>query len=177
MFCKKLSAKYLLSALALSGFLLTGVQAISWAGGNTGLTIFSGVERKDQLSYFLQFGGKPRQIDRYKLYVPAKKLTQGAAVFYISYPDYFDGEFDKDSIEIRVKGESVPLKDVHWDKESRFIEISPEQPNPGGDNVDIVLSNVRNPNTGTYYFVCDAVASGDVPVRLYLGTWIISIDN
>ncbi|MFM6439270.1 MAG: DUF2808 domain-containing protein, partial [Microcystis panniformis] len=41
---------------------------------------------------------------------------------------------------------------------------------------EIVMSNVRNPELGTYYFTCDVTASGNIPVRLYVGTWIVSIE-
>jgi hypothetical protein len=173
----KLSAKRLVSALVVSGCLLAGVQAISWAGGNPGLTIFSGVDRENILDYYLDFGGIPRQWDRYKLYIPAKKMTQGATKFFISYPENFDGKFDTDKIEVRVDDESLPIKEVYWDKESRILEIEPEQPVEAGTKVTLVLSNVRNPNFGTYYLVGDVQASGDIPLRLYLGTWIVSIER
>lgn len=176
MIFQKLSAKRLFSILAISGCLLTGLPILAWAGGNAGLTLFGGVKREDILNYVLQFGGRPGQWDRYKLYVPAKKLTQGASKFFISYPDHFNGKFDTDSIEVRVRGEAVPLKEVFWDKESRLLEIDLEQAIEASTKVDIVLSNVKNPDFGTYYFVCDALVAGDIPVRLYLGTWIVSID-
>lgn len=173
----KFSAKSLLPALALSGCLLAGLPLASRAGGgNPGLTIFSGVDRENILGYHLDFGGKPRNWDRYKLYIPAKKMTQGARKFFISYPEHYDGQFDTDSIQVRSQGESLPLREVYWDKESRVLEIDLEQPIEAGNGVDIVLSNVKNPTFGTYYFVGDALASGDIPVRLYLGTWIISIE-
>jgi hypothetical protein len=172
-----ISGKGLISALVVSGCLIAGVQAVSWADGNPGLTIFSGVERENILDYYLDFGGLPRQWDRYKLYVPAKKLTQGASKFYISYPENYDGKFDTDKIEIRTKEDEIPVREVIWDKESRVVEIDLERPVEAGTKVTIVMSNVKNPNFGTYYFVCDAQASGDVPVRLYLGTWIVSIEG
>lgn len=166
-----------LVALAASGCLVAGVQTLTWAGGNSGLTIFSGVDRKDILDYYLDFGGHPRQWDRYKLYVPAKKLTQGASRFFITYPDYFDGKFDTDKIEVRVKGESIPLREVYWDKESRLVEITPLEPIEAATKVDLVFSNVKNPESGTYYFRCDVQASGEIPVRLFAGVWIISIER
>lgn len=171
------SPQWLLSLLALSGCLVVVAPTLTLAGGNSGLTIFSGVDRKDVLDYNLQFNGLPNQRDRYKLYIPSKKLTQGASKFYISYPANFDGKFRIDSVDVRVKDQSVAIKDVIWDKESRFLEITPEEAIPPNTKVEIVLSNVTNPDMGTYYFVADALASGDIPVRLYLGTWIISISR
>ncbi|ACK69839.1 conserved hypothetical protein [Gloeothece citriformis PCC 7424] len=173
----KPSLKRLLPVLVLSGGLIASLPLLTWAGGNPGLTIFSGVEREDILNYYLQFGGNPEQMDRYKLYIPAKKLPQGASSIFISYPDYFDGDFDTDKIEVRVKGKALPLKEVYWDKESRFVEINLEQPLAPNTKAEVVMSNVRNPGLGTYYFVCDVLASGDIPVRLYVGTWIVSIER
>ncbi len=174
----KLSPQWLLTLLAVSGCLTAAAPTLTLAGSNSGLTIFSGVERKDILDYYLQYGGAPYQRDRYKLYISSKQLAQGASKFYISYPANFDGQFKTDQIEVRVKDKVIPLKNpVVWDKESRFLEIDLAEPIPPKSKVEIVFSNVTNPNFGTYYFVADAMASGDIPVRTYIGTWIISINR
>ncbi|MBR8830686.1 MAG: hypothetical protein N5P05_000814 [Chroococcopsis gigantea SAG 12.99] len=173
----KLISRYVLAGVVLAGCAVGGLQTSAHANGNPGLTIFSGVDRKDILDYYLQFGGRPRQTDRYKLYIPSKKLPQGAASFFISYPEYFDGQFDKQQMEVRVKGKAVPLKDVAVDKESRIIELTLEKAIDPNTSVEVVFSNVKNPNFGTYYFVCDVLASGNIPVRLYVGTWILDIEN
>jgi hypothetical protein len=165
-----------LVALSLALGSVTLLPALTLANGNPGLTIFSGVDRKDILDYFLQFGGRPNQIDRYKLYIPAKKLSQGASAFFISYPDYFNGQFDTNRIEVRVGGKSLPLKEVVWDKDSRIIQITLETAIDPTTKVELVFSNVKNPDLGTYYFTGDVIAAGNVPVRLYVGTWILSID-
>lgn len=177
MFPFKLPSKRLIATLALSSCLLGGLPLLTWAGGNPGFTLFGGVDRKDILDYYLQFGGRPGEKDRYKLYIPAKKLTQGAKKFFVSYPDYFDGKFDIDAVEIRVNGKSLPLKQVYWDKESRFVEIEMLQAVEANTKVEIVFSNVKNPDSGTYYLVGDVQAAGDIPLRLYLGTWVLSIQR
>ncbi|MGK7878013.1 MAG: DUF2808 domain-containing protein [Xenococcaceae cyanobacterium] len=178
MFSPKSPTKRLLGALALSGCLLTGVQAITWADSNPGLTIFSGVDRENILSYHLDFGGRGGGWDRYRLRIPGKKMTQGAAKFFIVYPEYYDGQFDVDSIEVRIKGESLPLREVYWDKESQQVEIDLENPIVESNKVEIVFSNVKNPRFGgTFYFHCHAVSAGNIPLRLYLGTWILSINR
>ncbi|ACK67351.1 conserved hypothetical protein [Rippkaea orientalis PCC 8801] len=176
-----LAPRRLLSALALSGCLFAGFQALTLAGSNPGLTIFSGVDnRRDILDYHLDFGGRPNHVgERYKLYVPAKKLTQGVSKFFISYLERpeFDGQFDLDRVDVRVEGKSVPIKEVYWDKESRVIEIDLAQPIEASKKAEIVFSNVKNPGNGTYYFICDVLSSGDIPIRLYIGTWILSIER
>ena len=175
---KPIFPKHLLTFLALAGSIVVGIPSLTWAGGNAGLTIFSGVDRKDILDYYLEFGGKPSQSgERYKLYVPGKKLTQGASKFFITYPANFDGKFDPQKVEVRVKNESIPLKEVIWDKESRLLEISLAKPIEASKKVDLVLSNVKNPDFGTYYIRLDVQASGQIPLRLYVGTWIVTIDR
>ena len=171
--------KYILTALALTTTVIATVPQQIKAQSNPGLTIFSGVERKDILNYRLDFGGNVGGWDRYRLRVPGKKLTQGAAKFFISYPDYFNGKFDTDKIEVRNKnGDSLPLRQVTWDKESYIIEIELEEPILESNKLEIVFSNVKNPDDiGTYYFQGQVLTPGQVPIRLVLGTWIVSINQ
>lgn len=173
----KLSKKLL--ALSPSGVLVMGLPAIGFAQGNSGFTIFSGVDnRSDILDYYLQFNGRSGQRDRYKLYIPAKKMTQGAKVLYVSYPENFDGTFDVDKVRVETKRQgNIEIEDVVWDKESRFLQIVLAEPAEPNSQVTITLSNVTNPSLGTYYMVADAMVSGDIPVRVYLGTWIVSINR
>ena len=106
-----------------------------------------------------------------------KKMTRGASEFKIKYPDYYTGKFDPERIEVRLKkGKSIPLKEVIWDQESYQVIIVPEEPIEAGRKVEIVFSNVKNPHFGgTFYFHCQILPAGDVPVPLYLGSWILSI--
>jgi hypothetical protein len=178
MFFAKYPTKKILSALVLSGCLVAGGQAVTRADSMPGLTIFSGVERENLLPFYLDFGGRPGAWDRYRLRIPAKKMTQGASKFIIAYPDYYEGKFDTDSVEVRVKDERIPIREVLWDRESRLIEIDLEQPITASNKVELVFSNVKNPPMGgTFYFNCQVLAANDIPVRLYLGTWIIDINR
>ena len=171
--------KYVLSALASTTTVLTAVPQQLNAQSNPGLTIFSGVERKNILNYRLDFGGTTGGWDRYRLRVPGKKITQGVAKIFISYPDYYDGEFNTDKIEVRDRnGNSFPLRSVTWDKESYIIEIELEEPILESQKLEIVFSGVKNPDdVGTYYFQGQILTPGQVPIRLILGTWIVSINN
>ncbi|MGK7896839.1 MAG: DUF2808 domain-containing protein [Xenococcus sp. (in: cyanobacteria)] len=176
----KLNLQRLLSSIAISGCLLGSIATISFAQGNSGLTIFSGVGRENILDYYLDFGGRANARDRYRLRVPGKKLIGGASKFFIAYPDYYDGKFDVDKIEVRIKNgkkqESLPLREVIWDKESYILEIDLEEPIKESRKVEIVFSNVKNPDIGTYYFHCQVLPADDLPIRQHLGTWILSID-
>lgn len=170
--------KKFLATLAVSSTLIIGLPYFVSAQSNPGLTIFSGVERKDILNYHLDFGGQAGSWDRYRLRIPGKKMTEGASRFFISYPDYYEGKFDQDSMEVRVNGESLPLRSVLWDKESRIIELDLENPILESKKVEIVFSNVKNPRPGgTFYFQCQVLTPGQVPLRLHLGTWIVSISQ
>lgn len=166
----------LLATLAVSTCLLTGLPIVSYSQGLPGLTIFSGVKRDNQLPFKLDFGGQSSGWDRYRLRIPAKKLNLAVAQFAISYPDYYKGKFDTDEIEVRIKDKKVPLQEVIWDKENHKVEIYPQEPVPAGSRVELVFSNVKNPNSGgTFYFNCQILSPGDAPLLRYLGTWIVSI--
>lgn len=173
----KLNSRGLIASLAISSAIVTGLPYLVLAQSNPGLTIFSGVERENILNYHLDFGGKANSWDRYRLRIPGKKLTEGVARFFISYPDYFDGKFDLDKIEVRMAGKSLPLRDVVWDQESRIIEIDLAEPILESKQVELVFSNVKNPrNGGTFYFQGQILTPGQVPLRLQVGTWIVSIN-
>jgi hypothetical protein len=165
----------LLSALAVTGCLLTSFPAVTVA--QNGFTLFSGVKQENQLPYRLDFGGQRYSTDRYILKLPAQKVKLAIAQFAITYPKYYKGSFDPKRVEVRVKGKSVPLSEVKWNKEGRIIEIFPEEPVPAGSQVDLVLSNVQNPPFGgMFYFNCQVLHPGDVPMLRYLGTWLIGIN-
>ncbi|MFN6570378.1 hypothetical protein A6770_08240 [Nostoc minutum NIES-26] len=166
----------LLSALAVTSCLLAGFPAMTWGQTLPGLTLFSGVKNENQLPFRLDFGGQTNSWDRYILRIPEKKMKLAVAQFAITYPNYYKGTFDPKKVEVRVKGKKVPLSEVKWNKESRVLEIFPQEPVPAGNKVEVVLSNVKNPAFGgTYYFNCQILSPGDVPLLRYLGTWIISV--
>jgi len=178
MFFNKSLFKPLLTVAAVASCTLVGVQTIAVGQGTPGLVIF-GDRDVDILNYYLDFGGIAKQRDRYRLRIPKKKLANGATQFVISYPDYFDGKFDTDKIEVRVdndKKKSLPLKDVVWNEEDRFIQIDLAQPYQGEKKVEIVLSNTRNPDVGTYYFYAQVMPAVQAPLPERLGAWVLSID-
>jgi hypothetical protein len=103
-------------------------------------------------------------------------MKLAVAQFAITYPNYYEGTFDPKDVEVKVKGKKIPLSEVKWDKEGRVIQIFPQEPVPAGDRVELILSNVQNPSFGgVYYFNCQVLSPGDIPLLRYLGTWIISI--
>jgi Protein of unknown function (DUF2808) len=172
------SLRRLFSAVAVSACLLTGFPTVTLADGLPGFTLWGGVNRERQLPFRLDFGGRPSSWDRYRLRIPAKKMKLAVAQFSITYPNYYDGQFDPKDVEVRVRGKSLPLQEVKWDRENRVIQIFPQEPVPAGNTVELVLSNVKNPNFGgMFYFNCQIQTPGDVPLMRYIGTWILSINN
>jgi hypothetical protein len=176
MFSKKLSMRRIISAVAVTGCIITGFSIKSWAQGTPGFTLWSGVARENQLNYYLDYGGQPNGWDRYRFKIPAKKLELGVAQIAISYPDYFDGKFDPKRVEVRVKNKKMPISEVNWDKENHVIQIQLEEAIQAGNSIEIVFSNVKNPPFGgMYYFNAQVMTPGDVPLPRYVGTWILSI--
>ncbi|MEL6787324.1 MAG: DUF2808 domain-containing protein [Cyanobacteria bacterium J06607_15] len=178
MFPFKFRLKPLLTALTLAACTVGGVNTIAEAQGGSGLVIF-GDRDVDILSYFLDFGGIADNRDRYRLRIPRKKLANGATQFVISYPDYFDGKFNTDKIEVRLNGkrdQSLPLKNVFWDEENHFLQINLAEPLVDPKKVEIVMSSVKNPDVGTYYFYAQVVPAKNIPVPERVGAWVISIN-
>ncbi len=172
---KKLTTR-LFTALALSACLVASLAPIIQAQGLPGLVIFSGVERENQLSFRLDSNGRPYQRDRYRLRISRQKMQTPVSEFTVTYPETYEGTFDDDNIDLRINGENVPVDQVTWDRESREILIYPVDPVSADSRVEIVLSNVRNPRVGgTHYFNALVRTPGDIPLRRYIGTWIISI--
>ncbi len=164
----------LLSALAVTSCLIAGFPALSSA--QSGLTLWSGVEAKNQLNYRYDFGGQADGWDRLRLRVDSRKLKTAVAHFVISYPDNYKGSFDPKKIEVRAKGKKVAIQEAKWDKDNRVLEIYPTEAIPAGTGVEIVLSNIKNPAYGgMFYFNCSTQSPGDVPLSRYVGTWIVSV--
>jgi Protein of unknown function (DUF2808) len=142
-----------------------------------GVTIFSGVERNQELSYSTDFGAHPGQTDRYYLKVNKIKMKQAVNKFIIVFPDNFDGRLDTKKVEINVNGKNVEVSEVNWDKDNGRLEVYPKEAVPAKTKVQLVLSNVTNPSGGIYYLNCLIQVPGDVPIYRELGTWIMSFDR
>jgi hypothetical protein len=175
---KKSPVVRLFSIFAIVACLTPGLAAVVQAQGTPGFTIFSGVDRDNQLGYKLDYDGRLGVRDRYHLRVPARKLEFAVSKLAISYPDTFEGRFDADAIRVEAAGKEVAIDEATWDEENRVIEIYPAEPIPADTRLEIVLSNVYNPTrVGTHYFNASVQSPGDLPLLRYVGTWIISIGN
>ncbi|MGG6294491.1 DUF2808 domain-containing protein [Leptolyngbya sp. AN02str] len=172
----KLLATRFLPALAIAACLASSVPVQSLAQGTPGLTIFSGVDRENQLGYRLDFNGRPDRWDRYRLRISRQKMSQPVSEFIITYPENFTGRFDTDRMEILVNNDEVDIDEIVWDREARELKLYPVDAIPANSRVELVFSNVRNPrNGGTYYFNALTRSPSDIPLRRYIGTWVIDI--
>ncbi len=178
MFSPKPFFKSLLTASVLATCTLGGLHTIAIAQGTPGLVLF-GNKDVDILNYYLDFGGIADNRDRYRLRIPKNKLANGATQFVISYPEYFDGKFNTDKIEVRVnnkKDQSLKLKNVVWDEKNHFVQIDLAEPLRDARKVELVFSSVKNPDVGTYYFYAQVVPAINTPVPERVGAWVISIN-
>ncbi len=176
MLLKGFSTKRVTAALAIASCFMASVPLLSLAQSSPGLTIFSGVKSENQLNYHLDFGGSSGSWDRYRLRIPNKKMKVAVAQFVIDYPNYYKGIFNPKEIEVQVNKKKIKLQEVKWDKENSVLEIFPAEPVPVNTNVEIILSDVKNPSSGgMFYFNCRVLSPGDVPLLRDIGTWIISI--
>jgi hypothetical protein len=167
---KKIWLRLLLALIPIGGLTLAPTASRSE------FTIFSGVEQKDQLNYSLDFGNRS-VTDRYRLWVSGNKMPLGAAQINIVYPDYYTGKFDEKAIEVRVGDKVIPLTQVKWDKENRTLQLDLKDRIQTRKDIEIVLSNVRNPDSGgIFYFDCQVKSSSEFPLARYAGTWILNIN-
>jgi Protein of unknown function (DUF2808) len=171
---KKSSLLRLFSALAIAAASTTGLAAV--VNAQSGLTLFSGVDRDHQLNYKLDYDGRLGQRDNYHLKIPAQKLEVAVSKLVISYPDSYHGTFNTNSVQVEAAGKKIELDEVTWDRDNRAIEIYPKEPIPAATRLEIVLSRVSNPTrVGTHYFNISVQSPGDLPLTRYIGTCIINI--
>ena len=151
--------------------------AVVRAQSNAGFILFGGV-KDSALDYCLDNGTSSRN-DRYYLEVRPQSFKVSEVI--ITYPDHFNGSFDTDDIKLRVTGQCRGGKDLEiasatWDKETRRVTVIPKEAIPAKTALRVVLSNVRNPDYGGFYQFDGRVLRADVPVPVYIGSWVITLD-
>lgn len=169
---KKLS---IVSCLAVACAVVS--PSIVRAQGNAGFILFGGV-KDSALDYCLDSGSSGRS-DRY--YLEVKPQIFKVAEVIITYPDHFDGSFDTSDMKLRVTGDCRGGKDLEiesatWDKETRRVTIIPKEAIPAKTALRVVMSNVRNPDYSGFYKFDGSVLRADVPVPVYIGSWVITLD-
>jgi hypothetical protein len=171
------TAQRFLPILALASCLVAVMPVVVRSQSLPGFTLFSGVDPSNQLSYRLDSGNR-NATDRYRLKIPGSKINRlGAAQIQISYPDYYKGKFDDKAIEVFVGDKQIPVQSVVWNRENQTLQIDLAQRLKTKADIEVVLSNVQNPDgAGMFYFTCQVKSSSEFPLARYIGTWIVSID-
>lgn len=153
---------------------LMAVAAASPVMAQSGL-ILTGSDEVPVLQYKLDFDGVERRLDRWRLNIPAQDVA--VAEVQMSCESRFDGKVDLDDIRLEVEGEPVPLYDTFWNEEFKSLEVQIEDPVAAGQEMRLILSNVRNPTAGFYR--CDGRLLGTEanPLYRYIGNWIVTINS
>ncbi|NJN30027.1 MAG: DUF2808 domain-containing protein [Synechococcales cyanobacterium RM1_1_8] len=143
----------------------------------------------NELKYTIELSNSPGNRGRYRFKIGARDMKLAASQFVINYPEFFDGKFNTDEVELRIcssvgsmmsraRCSAVPLDEVNFDTENQRIALYPAEPVPAGTNLELVFSDVRNPrNQGMYQFNVMIESPGDVPLLRPLGSWVVSIDR
>ncbi|MDX2256429.1 MAG: DUF2808 domain-containing protein [Pseudanabaenaceae cyanobacterium bins.39] len=147
------------------------------AQSNSGFILFGGV-KDSALDYCLDNGAGGRN-DRY--YLEIKPQIFQISEVIITYPEHFNGKFDPTDMKLRVTsqcrgGNDLEIASATWDQESRRITIIPKEAIPAKTSLRVVLSNVRNPDFGGFYQFDGRVLRADVPVPVYVGSWVITFN-
>ncbi len=165
----------IVSCLAIAAAVFS--PSAAHAGCNAGFIIFGGI-KDNALDYVLDSCTSGRT-DRYYLEIKPQKFKVSEVI--ITYPEHFNGSFDTDDMKLRVTADALGGKDLEiasatWDKETRRITIVPKEAIPSKTPLRVVLSNVRNPDYSGFYQLDGRVMRADIPVPVYIGSWMITID-
>lgn len=160
------------SSLILSVILSAGVlPALAQSGA--GFILFGDVKDK-ALNYSLD-DGSARATDRYFLDFKPQKFKIGEII--INIPKTFDGRFDPDRMEVRVRDKALPLRRKKLDLEEGRIELVVEEPVPPNVPITVVLGGVTNPNfPGIYKFDANLISADSTPILRYVGSWVIDFN-
>lgn len=153
--------------------MVTSIPARAQSAGS-GFVLF-GSDEIPVLNYRLDFGGQRRKLERYRLDIPAQDVA--VAEIQIEGDDHFNGKFDPEKVRLEVEKEPVPIREVYWNPEFNSLEVIIEDPVAAGQEMRLVLSNVRNPDSGTYRFRARLLGTEANPLFRLVGNWIITIDE
>ncbi len=137
--------------------------------------VFSGSEDVDVLKYKLDFDGAEGRLDRYRLDVPAQDVA--VAEVQINMGPRFDSTVKTDKVRLEVEGKSVDLADVYWNEEFKSLEVIAQDPVASGQSMRVVISELRNPDSGIYRFEGRVLGTEANPIFRLVGNWLIDIQN
>lgn len=178
----------ILSGAAIAGYVALGTP-IAQASDLPGITFrWNNREGFNELSHVIELSNSPNNWGRYRLKIGARDMKLAVSQFVVNYPDYFDGKFNADEVEIRTcsrpgnflsraRCTPIAMDEVDIDTENQRIALYPLEPIPAGTNVELVFSDVKNPRSrGMYQFNAMIESPGDVPLLRPIGSWILGIE-
>ncbi len=181
--------KSVLSVAAIAGCFAVGNPLVQAQGALPSFR-WNNREGFNELKHVIELSSAPRRWGRYRLKIGANDMKLAASQFVINYPDYFDGKFNEDEVEIRVcktkgsflsraKCSAVEMDEVDIDTENYRIALYPLEPIPAGTNLELVFNDVKNPRQrGMYQFNAMIESPGDVTTLLRpIGSWIVDIST
>ena len=180
--------KSVLSVAAIAGCIATGTTIVQAQGALPSFR-WNNREGFNELKNVIELSDAPRRWGRYRVKIDSNDMKRAVSQFVVNYPDYFDGKFNPDEIEIRVckskgsflsraKCSAVELDEVDVDTENYRIALYPLEPIPAGSNLELVFDDVKNPRSrGMYQFNVLAESPGDeLSLLSLMGGTIIQID-
>ncbi len=180
--------KSVLSVAAIAGCFATGTTIVQ---AQNALPSFRWSNREGfhELKNVIELSDAPRRWGRYRVKIGANDMKRAVSQFVVNYPDFFDGKFNADEIEIRVcttkgsflsrsKCSAVEMDEVDVDTENHRIALYPLEPVPAGTNLELVFNDVKNPRSrGMYQLNVLAESPGDeLQLLSAMGSTIIQID-
>ncbi|MEA5420255.1 DUF2808 domain-containing protein [Spirulina sp. CCNP1310] len=115
----------LIAGLAAAGCAIAATPAITAA--QSGLTIFSGVNRPNLLNYRMDHGGRNARNARYRLRLPANKVESTVAQISIYMPDYYGGAEERfrdlECVENCESTEEKPNRIYAFKDPNRLIKV------------------------------------------------------
>lgn len=164
----------LATGLGLCGFAVASSVLISAPADAQGGIVITGANGQEVLGYRLDFNGKRRSLDRYRLKIPAQDVAVNEVA--INFEEKFDGKVNPEQVRLEVEGEPIELREVSWDPEFKSLEVAADQPIAAGQEMRLVLSRVRNPRSNGLYRIYARVLGTEAnPLYRTVGLWIVTI--
>ncbi|MEN9204758.1 MAG: DUF2808 domain-containing protein [Thermostichales cyanobacterium BF4_bins_65] len=155
---------------------LVGMAAPALAQLGGGGLVLSGSEGVKTLAYSLDFNGIARQLDRYRLRIPAQSVA--VAEIQINADEFFDAIIDPNGVRVEAEGKPVELREVFWSPEFRALEVAFKDPIPSGQRIEVILSNVRNPTEANIFRLrANVLGTEPNPIFRTVGNWLITIEH
>lgn len=179
------------SALALTAAVQTaGVAPLpigaARAQGTPGVVEFRWENNTDynKLYYFLTSAIRLQRSDYYLLLRPKDRKT-AILKLTITIPDHFDAKLYPKQMKLcrmrqggmtrRTGCEQVIPATIEVAPNGRAIEVYPNTPIPTGGTVGLMMTLFNPFTAGMFQFNAMAQVPGELPVSIYLGSWLIEI--